>query len=174
MTPILETSRLILREFNKQDGPFILKLLNSPGWLKYIGDRNVRSLADAERYLESGPVKSYSINGYGLSCVAIKQSNEPIGMCGFVWRVILPDADLGFAIDSNFEGKGFMFEIANAYISYAGEQLRLSRILGLTTPDNMRSISLLKRLGFTYRNEFILPGQAEPLLLFRLDLNPQN
>ena len=174
MTPILETNRLLLREFKKQDASFILKLLNSPGWLKYIGDRNVHSLADAERYLETGPIKSYSVNGYGLSCVAMKESNAPIGMCGFVRRDILPDADLGFAIDSDFEGKGFMFEIANAYISYATDQLRLSRVLGLTTPYNLRSISLLQRLGFTYRNEFMLPGQAEPLLLFRLDLNRQN
>ena len=66
MTCILATERLKLREFTNTDTDFIIALLNSPGWLQFIGDRNVRTKEEAVAYLEKGPIKS--IKRMGLGC----------------------------------------------------------------------------------------------------------
>ena len=95
---ILETERLCLREFELNDYDFIFKLVNSPDWLKYIGDKNVRTSADAKNYLKNGPIKSYKENGYGLWLVQLNDSNVPIGMCGLINRETLDDIEIGFAL----------------------------------------------------------------------------
>ena len=98
MQAILETERLTLREFNKSDAEFVLRLLNTPTWLKFIGDKNVRSLDDAQNYLSNGPIRSYEENGFGLSRVALKSSNTPVGACGLIKRDGLNEPDIGFAL----------------------------------------------------------------------------
>lgn len=94
---IFETERLILREFSTSDTAFILVLLNTPSWQKFIGDKNVHSIDDAERYLIDGPLKSYRENGFGLWLVLLKESNTPVGMCGLIKRDYLDAIDIGFA-----------------------------------------------------------------------------
>src|SRR5215210_8708442 len=102
MNYILETDRLRLRQFTLQDTSFIIELLNSPGWLKFIGDRNVKSEPQARNYLENGPLKSYQEYGYGLSMVERKTDNQAIGMCGILKRQTLEHPDIGFAFLPRF------------------------------------------------------------------------
>src|SRR6478672_9946174 len=104
---ILETERLILREIDETDDAFMLDLLNQPSFIKYIGDRNVRTLEQAREFIESRYRQSYRINGFGLYAVEVKDTNTAIGICGFVRRDSLPDADIGFAFLPQFEGKGY-------------------------------------------------------------------
>ena len=95
---VLETARLRLRHLDPEtDAEFILELVNEPPFLQYIGDKGVRTFADARRYIADGPLKSYEANGYGLYKVELKSDATPIGMCGLVKRDTLPDADIGFA-----------------------------------------------------------------------------
>ncbi|MBL7962195.1 GNAT family N-acetyltransferase, partial [bacterium] len=114
MKQILETSRLTIRELNSDDAEFILKLVNTPTWLKFIGDRGVKNLDDAKKYIENGPVKSYADNGFGLYLMELKIGKAPIGMCGLIKRDFLPDPDIGFALMPEFEGKGYGYESASA------------------------------------------------------------
>lgn len=167
MTSILETERLSLREFNTTDATFIIQLLNSKGWLKFIGDRHIKTLEQAENYLTNGPMKSYSVNGFGLSMVELKNTHTPIGMCGLIKRDNLPDIDIGFAFLEEFMGNGYAFEIAQATINFAKENLQKETILAITIPTNVRSINLLKKIGMKFEKNFSFEGSTEELMLFR-------
>ncbi|HEX6649359.1 MAG TPA: GNAT family N-acetyltransferase [Pyrinomonadaceae bacterium] len=160
------TSRLLLRRFSEDDAPFILTLLNEPSFLRYIGDKKVRTLADARQYLLNGPVASYERNGFGLLLVELEESHTPIGMCGLLKREELPDADIGFAFLPAFWNKGFAFEAATAVLKDARERLGLERILAITSLDNEASIKLLQRLGFKFDKVVRLSPDAEQVKLF--------
>jgi ribosomal-protein-alanine N-acetyltransferase len=95
---ILQTRRLTLSEATLSDIPLIFKLLNSPNWLEFIGDRNIRTLEDAEKYIQNSLIKSYRENGFGLWKVELKSDKTPIGLCGLLKREMLDFPDLGFAI----------------------------------------------------------------------------
>lgn len=146
----LETERLILRPFTTGAAPFILTLLNEPSFLRFIGDKKVRTLEDAQQYLLNGPIASYNKYGFGLLLVELKDSQTPIGMCGLLKREELPDPDIGFAFLPEYWNKGFGFEAATAVMNDARERLKLTTILAIVSPDNDASIKLLERLGMTY------------------------
>jgi len=170
MNCILETSRLRLREFNDSDRRFIIELLNSPGWLKFIGDKNVKTPEQAGVYLQNGPYKSYKEYGYGLSMVEAVADNKPVGMCGIINRKELEIPDLGFAFLPLEIGKGYGFEIASALIDYAENKLNLFRISAITIPTNTKSIRLLENLGFKFNKTTTFPGSSEELLLYIRDV----
>lgn len=167
---IFETERLILREIVQTDAEFILDLLNQPSFIKYIGDRNVRNLRQAREYIESRFTKSYAENGFGLWLVELKENNAPVGICGFVKRDSLPDADIGFAFLSQYEQKGYAFESAGAVLRYGRNILGLKRILAITTKENERSEKLLKKIGFEFERMIKLPHDMEKLKLFSSDV----
>ena len=93
----IESERLFLRPLTLEDDEFILQLLNTDGFIKYIGDRNVKTIEQAKNYLLNGPLKSYETNGFGLSLVELKTGRTPIGMCGLLKRDYLDHPDIGFA-----------------------------------------------------------------------------
>ncbi|HTM92680.1 MAG TPA: GNAT family N-acetyltransferase [Flavisolibacter sp.] len=161
---ILETKRLRLREFTLNDSNFIIELLNSPEWIEFIGDKNVRTETQAIEYLENGPIKSYAQNGYGLSLVETKDS-LPIGMCGIIKRDSLENPDIGFAFLKEFTGKGYAYEMASATLAYAVDELKISKISAITLPHNTRSINLLEKIGMKLIKSFTSQN-GEELLLF--------
>ena len=166
---VLETERLSLRQFTVNDTPFILTLLNEPSFIRYIGDRQVRNLEDARKYILNGPVASYEKHGFGLLLVEFKETHTPIGMCGLLKRDELPDADIGFAFLPSYWNKGFAFEAAAAVLQDAHERLRLERILAITSLDNEASIKLLQRLGFSFEGIVRLSKDGEQVKLFARD-----
>src|SRR5262245_10010028 len=103
---ILETDRLILRHLSAADAHFVLELLNQPSFIRFIGDKGVRTLDDARRYIAEGPVKSYELNGFGLNLVELKTFDTPIGICGILKRDTLPHPDIGFAFLPEFWNQG--------------------------------------------------------------------
>ena len=163
---ILETERLILREMTAGDAAFILDLLNQPSFIKYIGDRNIRNSSQAAEYIESRFVKSYRDNGFGLNLVEMKENGTPIGICGFVKRDTLPDADIGFAFLPQFEKQGFAFESAAAMMKYGREKLNFRRVLAITSQDNESSGRLLEKLDFIFERLIKMPHDNEELKLF--------
>ena len=154
MAVILETERLILRKFVVGDAAFMLQIMNDPTWLKYIGDRNVHSVRDAEEYLINGAMQSYEANGFGFYIVLLRESLEPIGTCGLAKRDFLDLPDFGFAFLPSYTGKGFAFEVAEASLTFAGDELGLKELLAITLPKNERSIRLLEKLGFSFVKSF--------------------
>ena len=173
---MLETERLILREIKASDDEFILELLNQPSFIKYIGDRNVRGLEQAREFIETRYRASYAEHGFGLYAVELKISdskfrnpqsqipNPTIGICGFVKRDTLPNADIGFAFLPQFERKGYAFESANAVMKYGASVLGLKRVLAITTQDNESSGRLLEKLRFEF--DKLIDNDGETLKLF--------
>ena len=167
---ILETERLRIREIDSAaDAEFIFRLLNSPKFLKYIGNRNVHSVEDAGGFIESRYRQSYRDHGYGLYTVELKNSNEQVGMCGFVRRDTLPGPDIGFAFLPEYEGKGYGYESAAAMMKYGRDQLKFKKVLAITTTDNDASARLLGKLGFDFVELF--KSGDETLKLFSCELN---
>lgn len=168
---ILETERLTLREFTKGDAEFIYKLLNSEGWLKYIGTRNINTTADAEKYITEKLMPGYEKNGFGFYMTELKDNaglkdNTPIGMCGLVKREALEDIDIGFALLPENEGKGYAYEAASATMDYAKNVLGLKKIAGITVAYNKPSIRLLEKIGLTFDKMINMPDDKEELMYF--------
>lgn len=161
----LETKRLIIREIIGSDAEFILDLLNQPSFIKYIGDRNVRTVEEAKDFLETRYRKSYEDNGYGLYLVELKENNMPLGICGFVKRDNFQYADIGFAFLPQFEKKGYAVESASAMMKYGEEVLGFKEVLAITTQDNESSGRLLEKIGFKF-DELIEMPNNEVLKLF--------
>ena len=162
---VLETERLILRGMDVADAPFILKLLNEASFLRFIGDKKVRTVQDAEQYILNGPVASYNRNGFGLCLVELKETHTPIGMCGLLKRDELPHADIGFAFMPDFWNKGFAYEAAAAVMNDARERLKLERILAITNQDNESSIKLLQKLGLKFERVIKMSTDSAELFL---------
>ena len=147
---ILKTKRLVIRKFNLDDAAFIIQLMNSPGWLQFIGDRNMKTVDDAKNYLISGPLKSYEENGFGLWLVELISSKTPIGMCGLLKRETLEDIDIGYALLPEYVGQGYAFEMAEATLLYAKNQLNIKKVVAITDENNVNSIALLHKLGLRF------------------------
>ena len=163
---ILETERLTLRKLSIDDAEFILKLLNEPSFLRYIGDKGVRNLDDARQYILRGPVASYEQNGFGMYLVELKENRMPIGISGLVKRDGLPDADIGFAFLPEYWSKGYAVESAAAVMTYARERLALGRILAITSPDNEASAKLLGKIGLRFERMIKLSDDAAEVKSF--------
>jgi len=147
---VLTTERLNLRQATTADDQFVLELVNDPAFIRNIGDRGVRTLADAQRYVENGPVASYEKFGFGMYVVELKESGRPIGMCGFVKRDWLPDVDIGFAFLPQYRSMGYAIESARAVKAYGREALGLRRIVAIVSPGNTDSIRLLEKIGLRF------------------------
>lgn len=167
---VLETPRLALRRLSADDAEFMLRLLNEPSFLRYIGDRNVRSVADACRYIESGPMAMYARIGFGLFLVELKEGRVPIGICGLLKRDTLDDVDVGFAFLPEHWRQGYAFESAAAVLEYGRHTHHLMRIVAITSLENEASISLLAKLGFRFERTIRMSDHEEDVRLFAVDM----
>jgi RimJ/RimL family protein N-acetyltransferase len=166
MNYIFQTERLRIREFNENDASFIVVLVNTDGWLKYIGDRNIKTDDQAREYLINGPIKSYYENGYGLYLVELIEEKIPIGMCGIIKRDTLEYPDIGYAFLPKYYGLGYAFEAAKQTLYHAEHHLKLNKILAITDPENSSSIKLLEKLGFVFQKFIKAPKDGSDLRLF--------
>ena len=163
---ILETKRLELRRLTPEDAPFILELLNDPLFLRFVGDKGVRTDSDARKYILHGPMASYAQHGFGLFHVSLKPDGTPIGMCGLLRREVLDDVDVGFAYLPRFSGQGYATEAARATIDYGRTALGLKRIVAITAPDNAGSQAVLRKIGLRHEQTLRLPAYKTESLLF--------
>ena len=163
---VLETERLALRWLKTDDAAFIRQVVNEPSWLRYIGDKGVRTLEDARNYIEKGPVEMYGRLGFGLYLVELKETGDPIGICGLVKRESLDDVDLGFAFLPRFWAQGYAFESASAVMTHGTRALGLSRIVAVTSQDNHVSAKLLEKLGFHFERMARLAADTAEVRLY--------
>jgi RimJ/RimL family protein N-acetyltransferase len=168
---ILETNRLLIRRLDADDAAFILRLVTDPAWLRFIGDKGIRTLEDAREYIQNGPVTMNRRLGFGLYLVENQADGQPMGICGFIRRDGLDDVDLGFALLPEYRGQGYAFEAAAALMVYGASVLGLSRVAAITTPENDASAKLLEKLGFRFDRVIRLaPDAAETRLYVADDL----
>jgi [ribosomal protein S5]-alanine N-acetyltransferase len=166
---ITQTGRLTLRWLTLDDAPFILALLNDPGWLRFIGDKHVRTLDDARRYITDVQLAKYAELGFGMNLVSRRADGAALGVCGLVKRPALPHVDLGFAFLPEHRAQGYAREAAAAVLAHAQATLGLGCVLAITTSDNERSMRLLAALGFDDRGTTRLAADAAELRLFGRD-----
>jgi RimJ/RimL family protein N-acetyltransferase len=166
---VLETTRLTLRRLTPADAPFILELLNDPSFVRYIGDKGVRTREDAVGYITAGPIASYERHGFGLFLVELKEGRVPIGICGLLKRDWLEDVDVGFAFLPRFWSQGYARESASAVLDFGRDRWRLARILAITSPDNVASIGLLTKVGFRLDRVARWPDERSEIKVFALD-----
>ena len=165
---VMETSRLVLRKLTPSDAPFILELLNEADFLRFIGDKGVRTLEDARNYILKGPAESYRSNGHGLYLTALRDGT-PVGICGLLKRDGLSDPDIGFAFLSRYRSNGFAAESAAAAIDDGFNRLKLRRIVAITMPGNACSIAVLTKIGLSFERMIDLEPGEPPLQLFAVE-----
>jgi ribosomal-protein-alanine N-acetyltransferase len=163
---VLETSRLTMRRFDLPDAEFILELLNEPSFIRYIGDKGVRTLADAENYLRTGPMESYRRHGFGLLLVTRRDEPISVGMCGLLKRDELDDPDVGFAFLPQFWSMGYGSESTEAILEYGRDHLEMKRIVAITSPENDASIRLLLKAGLSFESTVNLAPDAGDVNLY--------
>ena len=163
---VFQTERLTLRRLDSGDADFIYALTNDPDWLRWIGDRGIRTREDALAYIENGPVAMYAQVGFGLYAVVPKEGGAPIGMCGLLKRAWLDDADIGFAYLPRFRGAGYALEAAAGTLEYARSTLGIERVLAIVSPGNAASIRLLEKLGMTFERAARAPGEESDVLVY--------
>ena len=164
---MIETARLVLRRLtlDDADAAFMLRLVNDPGWLRHIGDRNVRSLDDSRRYIQK-TLDMYERLGFGSWVAQLKETGEPIGTCGLVKRDGIDDVEIGYALLPEFRRRGLALEGARAVVAYAWDVLRLPRVAAIVTPSNAESIKLLEAVGLRFSQLITRPGSDEQIALY--------
>ncbi|WP_350285712.1 GNAT family N-acetyltransferase [uncultured Croceitalea sp.] len=161
----LKADRILISPLSVADTNFLFKLMNTPKWKKYIGDRNIKNPADAKTYLKSSILPSYQKYGFGLFGVRLRATDQPMGICGFLQRDYLPHPDLGFAILPDFERKGYIHEAADLLLANKGLFAIDNKVLAITTPENHASVALLEKLGFIQKGNIPTDTKEEVLLL---------
>jgi RimJ/RimL family protein N-acetyltransferase len=167
---ILDTERLSLREFTPQDAPFLLRLVNEPGWIRNINNPGVSNVDEALAWAEGRLFKAYRELGHGFWAVERRADGVTVGMCGLFKRPALPEPDLGYALLAEHEGRGYALEAARGCVAHARERLNWEQLMAITAVDNPRSVGLLTKLGFVEQRQELLEGYDEPSRVFRLEL----
>jgi [ribosomal protein S5]-alanine N-acetyltransferase len=162
----VKTARLTLRSFTLHDAAFIVELLNDPGWLRHIGERNVRTIDDARTYLSQRLIAHATQHGFALGAVERTCDGTLIGMCGLVRREGLDDVDLGYAFLPAYRGQGYAREAAAAWLACGFERYRLRRIVAITSVDNVASGKVLEAIGMRFERRMRVAGHEEDSLLY--------
>ena len=167
---ILETQRLTLRTINADDDLFYYELVNDPTWLEYIGDKGIRTVAEARSAILEGPCLMQQRLGHSLYVMERKSDGAPLGLCGLIKRDSIPEVDIGYAIRPAYFGHGYTYEAAAAVVAYARDVLGMRRLMGLTNPGNTASINLLAKLGLTFVEHKVLPPDGRPTNIYARQL----
>ena len=168
---ILATPRLRLRTADRGDADFYLALVNDPGFLEHIGDRGIRTREDALQALLDGPIAMQEACGHSLYVVELKGSGTLIGMCGLIKRETLDGVDIGYAYLAPYCGRGYAYEAGMAVLGLA-PALGLPRVLAITSPGNVASNGLLRKMGLRFeRVVHLVPGGAGSNL-YSIDIEP--
>ncbi|MBV7264221.1 GNAT family N-acetyltransferase [Photobacterium sp. WH24] len=166
----ITTERLTIRPLTAADVDFIFELYNTPGFKRFVGDKQLHTREDALNYLEASLISMYQTKGLGLQRVALKSDDTPIGICGLIKRDSLEDIDLGYGYLPGFEGKGYAVEAARSTLCFARDELSLTRLVAITDSENRRCIDLLTRLGFHYETNHETLPDGGLLVLYGIEL----
>jgi RimJ/RimL family protein N-acetyltransferase len=158
-----KTERLMLTTLNDHESKFIFELLNTEGWKKFIGERHIKNLADADAYID----RICNNKNVTYWVVKIKENNSSIGIITLIKRDYLEHHDIGFAFLPEFGKRGYAYEAANMILDYLFSKGSHKKILATTIPANTNSIQLLEKLGLKFENEIII--ENETLHVFGID-----
>jgi [ribosomal protein S5]-alanine N-acetyltransferase len=161
----LTTDRLLIEPLTITDTSFILELVNTEGWLRFIGDRNVRSEADAETYIQ----RILQNQNICYWVVKLKDGIEKIGVISYIKRDYLEHKDIGFAFLPQFFNKGYAYEATSGILERVLREDKLTHILATTIPENTSSIRLLEKMGLSFEKEIQI--EKDTLHVYGASLN---
>ena len=167
----LQTERLILRRVTLEDAGLMLAIWNDPAFIRHVGDRGIRTVAEAEAALKEGAFKLYDDYGYGPYCMSLKVDRAQIGICGLFRCDNLDDPDIGFATLPDYCGKGYAAEAAHAVLAHARDDLGLRRLTAIVSPENRASIGLIEKLGMSLESGVTMPGEENQISLYSMSLD---
>ncbi|GAB4162978.1 MAG: GNAT family N-acetyltransferase [Winogradskyella sp.] len=166
----LETNRLYIRPITTKDAAFVLELMNSPKWIRFIGDRNVKTVEDAKAYIKEKAIPQFKTHGYGNNVIIRKSDNKKLGTCGVYHREGKDQPDIGFAFLPSYEGLGYAYEATSKLIEMMKGTYSLNELSAYTLEENASSRKLLERLNFELKGTGILPTTNEELLHYHRKL----
>jgi ribosomal-protein-alanine N-acetyltransferase len=167
--PNLRTERLDMRWLKPGDAAFMLGIWNDPAFVRYVGDRGLRTEEDARDALENGALRMYGDHGLGPYLLTLRADGTAIGICGLFHRDGLPDIDIGFALLPDYCGQGLAREAAEAVLAEARAGVGLRRLTAIVSPENAASIALIRKLGFAYEKMTRVPGDEHEVCLYGLE-----
>jgi ribosomal-protein-alanine N-acetyltransferase len=150
MNVILETDRLVLREYTADDAPAFFQLNSDPEVMRYVPDEPMKSVDQAREILVTRPLADYRQRGYGRWACILKSNGEHIGFCGLKFLQEIGGVDLGFRFTPSNWGKGLAIEAACASVKYGFGGLNLDQIVGLADAENRGSIRVLEKVGMQF------------------------
>lgn len=166
----LETERLFLRRVSLADADLMLAVWNDPAFVRNVGDRGIRSLADARAAMEAGALKLYEDYGYGPYAMILKGDGTRVGICGLFKRDNLEHPDIGFAVLPDYCGAGLAGEAAFAVVAHACDDLGLTDLTAIVSPGNAPSIGLIEKLGLSFSGMIRMPGDDKDICLYHMGL----
>ncbi|MBL0260578.1 MAG: GNAT family N-acetyltransferase [Saprospiraceae bacterium] len=166
-----ETERLFIRPTTEEDAAFLLELMNSPKWLKFIGDRKVHSIRDALQYIRAKMLPQLRHLGFSNYTILLKSNQQKIGTCGLFDREGLEGIDIGFALLPDFEKQGYAFEAASIMRDSAFELFGVRFLSAITTDDNHSSQKLITALGLVFDRHISIPNDEAELRLYTMNID---
>jgi RimJ/RimL family protein N-acetyltransferase len=165
---IFETNRLFLTPTTTADADFILALFNTPKWINFIGDRNLKSTQESAEYIINKFRPQIERLGFGNYTITRKFDDAKIGGCGLYDREGVEGFDIGLALLPQYENRGYGFECANKLKEVAFSEFNLMEISGITSEQNTDSQKLLMKLGLQFEKNIKLTDYPEEVLLYKL------
>ncbi len=165
-----ETERLIISPTTTEDTDFIFELMNTPKWIKNIGQRNIHSKEDAKNYINNKMLPQLEKLGFSNYTVTLKANNTKVGTCGLYKRDGLEGVDIGFAFLPQYEKKGYAFECANKLKDIALPEFGIKKLSAITIKENIASQNLIEKLGLSFIKMINLPNDPEDLMLYSIVL----
>ena len=157
------TNRLSLSKIILNDASFILELVNTEEWIKFIGNRNINNLEDAKNYIQ----KILLNENTKYWTVIIKETGHPIGVVTLLKREDLEFLDIGFAFLDDYQNKGYAFEAVSEIVNHALN--KYNAISAITLPHNHASIKLLQKLDFHHIGN--MNREDQELLHYQIQLS---
>jgi len=164
------TVRLELHRLTLEDVDLMLAVWNDPAFMRHVGDRGIRTQDEARQAMAEGPLKLYEKYGYGPYRVVLRDGGAAIGICGIFRRDGLADADIGFAILPQYCGRGYAFEAAQAVVEFARNDLGLTTLTAIVSPENAASVGLIRKLGLSFERMYRWPDSGDQVAIYRMQL----
>lgn len=165
----METERLFLKPITIADADLILPMYNSPHFIEFIGDKNVKNFEDAENYISEKFLPQLEKSGYGNYVIVTKSDQQKIGAVGIFNRDGLEVQDIGFSFLPEFEGKGYGFEAASKLMETGFTKFGIQKISAITTEDNISSQKLIVKLGLKYLKMVQLSDDKTELMYYEIE-----
>ncbi|MDP5106555.1 MAG: GNAT family N-acetyltransferase [Polaribacter sp.] len=155
----LESERLIIRDFEINDAPFYFELFNDPDWIRFINDKNLKSIEETATFLKK--MKGSILDGLGYFTVILKETNEAIGVSTALKRDNLEFVDIGYGFLPKGRGKGYAKEATLLIIDYVDKTFKQEKVLAFTMPENQNSQKLLQKLCFKFIGNQVIFNDKE-------------